>query len=74
MSDANAKVEKAGIKNDVTGTSGPGVRNNRGDDLIDFCKANRLVIRSATPVTNSIEDASTHGHHRMEALETKSTT
>ena len=41
---------------------GPGVQNEAGQRLIEFCQENALVI--ATPSSNNTED-STHGHHQM---------
>ena len=47
MGDANAKVGKSS-KSDTHGEFGLGVRNERGNELIDFCKINSLVITNTS--------------------------
>ena len=42
---------------------GPGVQNEAGQRLIEFCQENALVI--ATPSSNNTGEDSTHGHHQM---------
>ena len=44
MGDANAKVGKAATKSETHGRFGLGVRNERGDNPIDFCKTKNLMI------------------------------
>ena len=47
----------------VTGKFGPGMRNEAGQRLIEFCQENALVIAN-TLFHNTRED-STHGHQQM---------
>ena len=44
MGDLNAKVGTANTATPTHGTCGLGIRNERGETLIDFCKVNDLVI------------------------------
>ena len=44
MGDANAKVGKSTTNSETHGQFGLGVRNDRGNKLINFCKINNLVI------------------------------
>ncbi|XP_065063517.1 craniofacial development protein 2-like [Rhopilema esculentum] len=44
MGDMNAKVGTANTATSTYGTCGLGIRNERGESLIDFCGANELVI------------------------------
>ena len=44
MGDINAKVGKPTSKSKKYGEFGLGVRNERGIELVDFCKINNLVI------------------------------
>ena len=57
----NAKVgsqETLGVR----GKFGPGVQNEAGQRLIDFCQENTLV---KTPSSNNTREDSTHGYHQM---------
>ena len=47
----------------VTGKFGLGVQNEAGQNLIEFCQENTLVI--AIPSSNSAREDSTHGLHQM---------
>ena len=62
IGDWNAKVgsqERTG----VTGKFGPGLQNEVGQRVIEFCQENALVI--AIPSSNNTREDSTHGHHQM---------
>ena len=62
IGDWNAKVgsqETPGI----TGKFGPGVQNEAGQRLIEFCQENALVLQ--TPCYNNTREDSTRGHHQM---------
>ena len=59
IGDWNGKVGTQEITG-VTGKFGPGIRNEAGQRLIEFCLENALVI--ANTRSNTRED-STHGHH-----------
>ena len=43
MGDFNAKIGK-GREGDIVGNFGLGMRNERGDRLVEFCEANKLII------------------------------
>ena len=58
-----AKVESQEITG-VTGRFGPGVQNEAGKRLTEFCQENTLVI-AKTPSCNNTRDDSTHGQHQM---------
>ena len=58
----NAKVESQEIPG-VTGKFVPGVQNEAGQSLTEFCQENALVIAN-TFFHNTRED-STHGHYQM---------
>lgn len=45
MGDFNAKVGE-GLSNKILGKYGPGVRNERGDCLVQYCRDNDLVIQN----------------------------
>ena len=60
--DWNAKVGSQETPG-VTGKFGPGVWNEAGQRLIEFCKENTLVI--ANTLSNNTRKDSTHGHHQM---------
>ena len=47
----------------VTVKFGPGVQNEAGPRLIEFCQENALVI--ANTFFNNTREDSTHGHHQM---------
>ena len=58
----NAKVGSQEIPV-VTGKYGPGVQNEAGQRLTEFCQENALVI--ANTLFNNTREDSTHGHHQM---------
>ena len=58
----NAKVGSQEIP-EVTGKFGPGVQNEAGQRLTEFCQENTLVIAN-TSSNNTREDC-TPGHHQM---------
>ena len=59
---SNAKVGSQEIS-EVTGKFGPGVQNEAGQRLTEFCQENALVIANTSP--NNPRDNSTHGYHQM---------
>ena len=61
IEDWNAKVGSQETPG-VTGKFGPGVQNEAGQRLIEFCRENTLVIAHSSK--NTKED-STHGHLQM---------
>ena len=62
IGDWNAKVGSQETPG-VTGKFGPGVRNEAGQRLIEFCQENALVILNT--LFQQTRDNSTHGHHQM---------
>ena len=60
--DWNAKVGSQETLG-VTGKFAPGVQNEAGKRLIEFCQENALV--KATPSSNNTREDFTHGHHQM---------
>ena len=47
----------------VTGKFVPGIWNEAGQRLIEFCQEKALVIK--TPSSNNTREDSTHGHHQV---------
>ena len=62
IGDWNAKVGSQEISG-VTGKFGPGVQNEAGQRLIEFCQENALVI--ANTLFPTTQEKTTHGHHQM---------
>ena len=62
MGDWNAKVGSQEIPG-VTGKFGPGVQNEAGQRVTEFCQENALVI--ANILFQQHKKDSTHGHHQM---------
>ena len=62
IGDWNAKVGSQETPG-VTGKFGPGMRNEAGQRLIEFCQENALVI--ANTLFHNTKENSTHGHHQM---------
>ena len=47
----------------VTGKFGPGVQNEVGQNITEFCQENALVIANTS--SNNTREDSTHRHHQM---------
>ena len=62
IQDWNAKVGSQEAPG-VTGKFGPGIRNEAGQRLREFCQENALVIANAS--SNNTREDSTHRHHQM---------
>lgn len=70
LGDFNAKIGQ-GRHSDIVGNFGQGMRNERGDRLIQFCEEHNLVISNTVfqstviPCLNSPRAEYIHGSHRL---------